>query len=314
MRLAISTSSATNEVVGELMGVSITLDKSRVNDLVIRVVIGEDTCVPAMPRPRASDLIGNRPLSARSVLASALLGSDQGRLTVAELVGVASMFGISDGAARTCLWRMVSNGELTGDGGSYALAGRLMERRERVDEASRIDEAADSRWDGTWELAVVSLERRSAADRLELRKAAMALHLAELREGVWIRPDNLDPRRLPTSRAVLDQQCTHLHGAATDINADKLRSLFSLDGWTADARTLIEAMNVALHTGNRDDSTDSFTYEFALSIAVVRHLQLDPLLPVELIAAGWPGHTLRSTYRQFDNRFKRRMNAAFRQV
>ena len=189
----------------------------------------------AVPRPRVNDLIGNRPLSARSVLASALLGSDQARLTVAELVAVASLFGISAGAARTCLWRMVSNGELTSDDGSYALAGRLLERRQRVDEASRIDDAAAHRWDGTWELAIVSLERRSAADRLELRKAATALHLAELREGVWIRPDNLDPQRFPTFRAVLDQQCIHFHGAATDITADKVRSLFSLDRWADDA-------------------------------------------------------------------------------
>ena len=260
------------------------------------------------------DLIGNRPLSARSVLASALLGADQARLTVAELVAVASLFGISDGAARTCLWRMVSNGELTGDDGSYALAGHLSERRQRVDEASRIDDAAAARWDGTWELAIVSLERRSAADRLELRKAAVALHLAELREGVWIRPDNLDPQRLPTSRAVLDQQCTHFHCAATDMTADKMRSLFSLDGWADDAMVLIEAMNVELNSipSNRDDSTESFTYEFALSIAVVRHLQLDPLLPAELIPDHWPGHMLRNTYRHFDEAFKQRMNSAFR--
>jgi phenylacetic acid degradation operon negative regulatory protein len=256
-----------------------------------------------------NDLIGNRPLSARSVLASALLGSDQARLTVAELVGVASLFGISDGAARTCLWRMVSNGELTGDGGSYSLTGRLLERRQRVDDASRIDDAAARGWDGTWELAIVSLDRRSAADRLELRKAATALHLAELREGVWIRPDNLDPQRLPTSRAVLDQQCTHFHRAATDITADKMRSLFSLDDWADDARALIEAMDVALDTGNRDDSTESFRNEFGLSIAVVRHLQLDPVLPVELIPDHWPGHTLRSTYRRFDDAFKHRLNA-----
>jgi phenylacetic acid degradation operon negative regulatory protein len=279
---------------------------------VIRAAIGQDIGVPAAPQSRVSDLIGNRPLSARSVLASALLGADQPRLTVAELVAVASLFGISDGAARTCLWRMVSNGELTADDGSYALAGRLSERRERVDEASRIDDAAALRWDGRWELAIVSLERRSAADRLELRKAATALHLAELREGVWIRPDNLDPQRLPTSRAVLDQQCTHFHNAATDITADKMRSLFSLDAWTADARALIEAMDVELKTGKRDDSAESVRYEFALSIAVVRHLQLDPLLPVELIPDHWPGHKLRSTYRRFDDAFKQRMNRAFR--
>ncbi len=266
--------------------------------------------VPAVPQSRVTDLIGNRPLSARSVLASALLGSDHASLTVAELVAVASLFGISDGAARTCLWRMVSAGELRTDDGSYALAGRLLERRQRVDEASRIDDAAPG-WDGTWELAVVSLDRRSAADRLELRKAATTLHLAELREGVWIRPDNLDPQRLPASRAVLDQQCTHFHGAATDISADKMRSLFALDGWADDAAALIEAMNDALGA-RRPDSTETITAEFALSIAVVRHLQLDPLLPVELIGHQWPGRTLRSTYRRFDDAFKLRMNSVFR--
>jgi len=186
----------------------------------------------------------------------------------------------------------------------------LLERRERVDEASRISDAAAHPWDGTWELAIVSLERRSAADRLELRRAAIALHLAELREGVWIRPDNLDPRRFPTSRAVLDRQCTHFHRATTDIAAYKVRSLFALGEWADDAAALAEAMNMA--PNERDDSAESFTYEFALSIAVVRHLQLDPLLPAELIPDHWPGHTLRSTYHRFDHAFKGRMNSAFR--
>jgi phenylacetic acid degradation operon negative regulatory protein len=278
-------------------------------------VIEQNWCVPAVDkhRTRVSELIGDRPLSARSVLASALLGADQARLTVGQLVAMASLFGISAGAARTCLWRMVSNGELTSDDGSYALAGRLLDRRERVDEASRITDVVEPRWDGTWELAIVSLERRPAADRLELRKAATALHLAELREGVWIRPDNLDPQRLPTLRAVLDQQCTHFHGAATDITADTMRSLFCLEAWAEDARTLIDAMTSELDTpGTGSDTSERFRYQFALEIAVVRHLQLDPLLPVELIPNRWPGRALRETYRRFDDVFKQRMNNAFR--
>jgi phenylacetic acid degradation operon negative regulatory protein len=267
--------------------------------------------VPAVEerRARVADLIGDRQLSARSVLATTLLGADQPHLTVGELVAVSSLFGISDGAARTCLWRMVSNGEVTSDDGSYALAGRLLERRQRVDEAARVDEVAPS-WDGTWELAVVSLDRRSAADRLALRKAATALHLAELREGVWMRPDNLDADRLPTQRAVLDRQCVHFHGAATDIDPETVRSLFGLDDWAADAGRLAVAMRDELDTEAVD--ADDFTYQFALSIAVVRHLQLDPLLPAELIPKAWPGHALRSTYRRFDEVFKQRLNSAFR--
>ncbi|OBK91737.1 transcriptional regulator [Mycobacterium asiaticum] len=256
---------------------------------------------------RVRELIGNRPLSARSVLASALLGSDEGRLTVAELVAIASLFDISDGAARTCLWRMVSNGELTGDDGSYALAGRLLDRRQRVDEAARI--ADGGAWDGTWELAVVALERRSAADRLELRKAATALHLAELREGVWIRPDNLDPQRLPAYRSVLDRQCTHFHRAVTAIGADKMRALFALDDWASDAKALIQAMDTALD--NTNGSAHSIADKFALSVAAIRHLQRDPQLPAEFVADHWPGDALRHTYRRFDDALKRRMNNAF---
>ena len=261
-------------------------------------------------RAHVADLIGNRALSARSVLATALLGADQPHLTVGELVVVASLFGISDGAARTCLWRMVSSGELTSDDGTYALAGTLRERRQRVDEAARIDDTAASPWDGTWELAVVSLERRSAADRLALRKAATALHLAELREGIWFRPDNLDQHRLPTLREVLDRQCVHFHGAATDIPAETVRSLFSLDDWADNARRLARAMRDELDA--EEVAPDDFTYQFALSITVVRHLELDPLLPAELLPRQWPGHILRSTYRRFDEVFKQRLNNAFR--
>jgi phenylacetic acid degradation operon negative regulatory protein len=238
------------------------------------------------------------------VLATALLGADQPHLTVGELVAVASLFGITDGAARTCLWRMVANGELTSEDGTYALAGGLLERRQRVDDASRVDDDAAPPWDGTWELAVVSLDRRSAADRLALRRAATALHLAELREGVWIRPDNLDRHRLPTQRAVLDRQCVHFHNAATAIPAETVRSLFNLDDWAIDARRLTLAVG--------DDADADFTYQFGLSVAVVRHLQRDPLLPVELVPQEWPGQDLRSAYRRFDEAFKKRLSRALR--
>jgi phenylacetic acid degradation operon negative regulatory protein len=260
----------------------------------------------AQRRARVADLIGDRQLSARSVLASALLGADQPHLTVGELVGVASLFGISDGAARTCLWRMVSAGELTSDDGVYALAGRLLERRQRVDDASRIDDTALPSWDGTWELAVVSMERRSAADRLALRRAATALHLAELREGVWLRPDNLDRNRLPTLRVVLDRQCLHFFGAATDIAPEAVTSLFNVAEWAADARRLIAAMQAELEIDA--DGADDSVYQFALSVAAVRHLELDPLLPTELIPSDWPAHALRDSYRRFDVMFKRWLN------
>src|SRR4051812_37910406 len=94
----------------------------------------------------------NAPLTARSVLASVLLGTEPSWLPTPRLVRTAELFGISEGTARTALSRMSAAGEVEGLEGGYRLVGRLAERGERQ-AASR---AASTRpWDGTWELAVV---------------------------------------------------------------------------------------------------------------------------------------------------------------
>ena len=64
-------------------------------------------------------------MTARSVLASALLGEDPPELPVAHLVHLAGLFGINPNRARVALSRMVASGEATTDGaGRYRLAGR----------------------------------------------------------------------------------------------------------------------------------------------------------------------------------------------
>ena len=76
----------------------------------------------APPEPEEPEV----PLTARSVLASALLGMDPPELPVAQLVRLTSLFGISENRARVALSRMVASGEATSDGsGGYRLAGHL---------------------------------------------------------------------------------------------------------------------------------------------------------------------------------------------
>ena len=129
------------------------------------------------------------PLTARSVLASALLGMDPPELPVAQLVRLTSLFGISENRARVALSRMLTSGEATSDGtGRYRLAGHLAARQSRQS-ASRAGTTAA--YDGEWWLAVVTTSGSTAEVRSARRRALAYARLAELREGVWMRPANL---------------------------------------------------------------------------------------------------------------------------
>src|SRR5688572_15832184 len=95
----------------------------------------------------------NSPLTARSVLASVLLGSDPPWLPTRRLVRTAQLFGISAGTARTALSRMAAAGEAVVDEGGYRLVGRLAARRDRQVASRR---AITRPWDGTWEVVTVA--------------------------------------------------------------------------------------------------------------------------------------------------------------
>lgn len=251
----------------------------------------------------AAFLADIRPLGARSVIASTLLGAEAARMPAERLVRAGALFGIGDGAIRTALWRMVSAGELIAENGEYQLAGRLLARQQRFS-----DNAAARRrtWDGTWEIDIVEPGQRTAGARQDLRVAARALHLAELREGVWLRPDNLDASRLPEHRATIDAQCFCLVGAtAPDAVTDRL---FDAADWAAGARSLIDALDDASHPPDELGPGD-LAAGFRLSIAVVRHLDADPLLPDELLPAPWPGAELRERYAEYHHVYERRFAA-----
>ncbi len=138
-------------------------------------------------------LLALRPLSARSVVLSLLLGVHPAELSAAALVRAGDLFDVPETTLRAAVSRMVSAGDLVRDGGTYRLSERLLDRQRRQDEALRIDQVD---WDGAWEQVVITSSGRSAADRAGLRSTLAALRLAELREGVWLRPANL-ARPLP---------------------------------------------------------------------------------------------------------------------
>lgn len=240
--------------------------------------------------------IERKPLTARSVLASTLLGTDPPWLPTRTLVRAGELFGIAEGTVRVALSRMTGNGELEPSGDGYQLVGRLLDRQARQ-AASR---AADTQpWDGTWELAMVrSGERRRAADRASLRAALTDLRLGELREGVWMRPANLPAGRSPEARALAAGQCLWAPGATIEPAPDPTE-LWDLDAWAADAAEL-RAELADLLPQVRAGDTGALRAGFVASAAVLRLLQHDPLLPPSLVPADWPGDELRREYDRYD--------------
>lgn len=246
--------------------------------------------------------LAERPLSARSIIASTLLGMRDPMLPAWLLVRCGVLFGIAEGTTRTALSRMVAAGELEADGeGAYRLAGSLLDRHARQRESRRPTTRA---WSGGWVQAVVVGERRPAAARAELRAAARTLHLAELREGVWVRPDNLDADRHPAATAVVAAQCHRWVGRPTDDDPAALAAqLWDLDGWAAACAPLLAALDRSSRGLDAGDEA-AIAPSFLAAAAVLRHLLADPLLPVELLPADWPGDAVRDRYRTFEAIFQ----------
>jgi phenylacetic acid degradation operon negative regulatory protein len=217
---------------------------------------------------------------------------DPPELPVAQLVRLTGLFGISENRARVALSRMVSTGEATTDGsGRYRLAGHLMERRSRQT-ASR--SGTTVAYSGAWQMAIVTTSGSSAEVRSERRRSLSYARLAELREGVWMRPDNLGPPVLGALSCDVELMSAH--------PADPHRlvaRLWDLPQWSSRATSLLDSL-AAL----QPDGPEALAPGFTLSAAVLRHLQGDPLLPETLLPAPWPGHRLRQVYDEWDARYR----------
>ncbi|MEU3949339.1 PaaX family transcriptional regulator C-terminal domain-containing protein [Streptomyces sp. NPDC029526] len=234
-------------------------------------------------RTHAPDPAGDLPprlLSARSVVLSLLLGTHPPELPARDLGRLVAGFGVGGSTLRAALSRMVAAGDLLRtDTGGYRLSDRLLARQRRQDDALRPHTRP---WHGDWVMVVVTATGRGPAERADLRTRLTALRLAELREGVWLRPDNL-VRPLPAELDDVAERCTARPARPAPGLA---AALWPLDAWSRTARALLD------HIGRADRPAD----RLAAFAAVVRHLLTDPVLPTPLLPPDWPGGTLRAAY------------------
>src|ERR1700761_1825824 len=212
-----------------------------------------------------------RDMTARSVVLSVLLGAHPACATAGELIRLTADFGIKEATLRVALTRMVSAGDLLRSADGYQLSERLLVRQRRQDDAMR---PPVRQWQQDWIMLVVTSVGIDARSRAALRTTMHHKRFGEMREGVWMRPDNLD--------LDLDDE---IHGrmrvlrAQDDDPAQLAGQLWDLPGWEATGRRLLDDMASAADIPAR----------FIVAAAIVRHLLTDPVLPAELVPVHWPG-------------------------
>jgi len=247
--------------------------------------------------------LGLRPLTARSLLASVLLGTHPPRLPVRVLVAAAGLFGISGGSARTALSRMLATGEITAESGWYALGPVLAVRQASQDRGRH---AGGGLWDGLWRSAMITVERRSPGARTEARSLLRRARLVELHEGIWVRPTNLpdDPQ--------LDDLADRgwLLGVTRFDSPPAVSELWPLADWGERAAGLRAAMDELMPALKADDRS-VLARGFVVAAAGLRLFRDDPLLPSELLPEDWPGVQFRTAYDAFDDAYRQVLRRFF---
>lgn len=229
-------------------------------------------------------------MTARSVVLSVLLGAHPACASAGELVRLTADFGIKETTLRVALTRMVSAGDLVRSADGYRLSDRLLARQRRQDDAMRPRVRS---WRGYWTTLIVTSVGTEPRTRAALRTTLYDKRFGELREGVWMRPDNLDMGLEFDDRAGI-----RILRARDAAPAELAGLLWNLPGWALAGHNLLDQMAAASDIPGR----------FVVAAAMVRHLLTDPTLPAELLPANWPGMRLRASYNDFAAELTRRRN------
>ena len=231
-----------------------------------------------------------RPLNARSLILSALLGTHPPRLPARSLVAFGELFGIAGGTMRTALSRLTAAGELVSDDAWYELTTPMLDRQRSQDAGRR---PPSMPWDGTWYTAISIDDHRPVADRRRDRRRLADHRLGELRPDIWIRPANLPAPQLGPGWSIVT-------GPVRGIEDEALvRRLWDLDEIAATAQRLgdlLRAADALRPAASPNDDVTTLPPRFEIAATVLRFLRSEPLLPAELVGGAWPVDGLRRQY------------------
>lgn len=235
-----------------------------------------------------------------------------GRVPVGSLIDLLVPFGLSEGAVRTVLSRMVRRRWLVSGGrsrrGLYALSARG--RRLLEAGAARIFHPRwDEPWDGQWYLLAYSIpeSRRKLRDRLRVRLAWLGF--GSLGNGLWISPHDVDGEVRELARSFrLESRLVSFRGPATGFTepAQLVKTCWDVPGINRRYEAFIrrwqpqyERVRSSVPAG-AVDAEACFVLRFRLIHEYREFPLLDPYLPRALLPPDWSGeraaHLFRSVH------------------
>ncbi len=230
-----------------------------------------------------------RALTARELVLDFLSNRAPREMAARVIVDSAAALGFSEQSVRMALTRLVEDGlALNPSRGLYRLApsGDAMRREVRK---WRAIAAMTQPWSGAWICIHDAAMARS--DRAALRRHQQAMRLRGLREfrpGLWLRPANL---RMPIEQTREELRALGLHRDAIVAEMRNLEArdqaeamrLWDVDSLLASYDHLIEEIKASTRRVERLPLARAAGETLVLGRDVIRHINLDPLLPEELM-------------------------------
>ncbi len=230
-----------------------------------------------------------RHLTARELVIDFLSNRYPREMSVQEITGVGAALGFSEQSLRMALTRLVEGAVAVNPGrGRYRLSASGEAMRQEVRKWRNLSELAKP-WSGAWIGVFDAAVPRS--DRAALRRHERAMRLRGFREiqaGLWIRPANLrdSVAELRDHLRALGLHPSALVVGLHDLDDEaraKATGLWDTAAMLARYRALTEELLASKIKLARLELPTAAAESMVLGRDVIRHINLDPVLPEELM-------------------------------
>jgi phenylacetic acid degradation operon negative regulatory protein len=230
-----------------------------------------------------------RHLTARELVIDFLSNRYPREMSVQEIAGVGNALGFSEQSLRMALTRLVEQSVAANTGrGVYRLSPSGEAMRDEVRKWRNLDDLAKP-WSGGWIGVFDAAIPRS--DRAALRRHERAMRLRgfrELQAGLWVRPANL---RDSVAELREHLRALGLHPGALVVGLNdlddearaKATSLWDTAAMLARYRALADELIASKRKLERIPLDTAAAESMVLGRDVIRHINLDPVLPEELM-------------------------------